>query len=105
MKEFTKEESKILKGIAIIFMVCLHLYNRYDYMDGFYKPLLFIKGQPLIFLLSFICDACVPIYCFCAGYAAYLKSSGGGFKPQKIIKFIKSILGYCYFNLYIRINF
>lgn len=73
-------------------------------MDGFYKPLLFIKGKLLIFLLSFICDACVPIYCFCAGYAAYLKSSGG-FKPQKIFKCIKSILDYCHFNLYNRIDF
>ncbi len=89
MKEFTKEESKILKGIALLFIVCLHLYNRYDYMDGFYKPLLFIKGQPLIFLLSFICDACVPIYCFCAGYAAYLKSLGEGSNLKRLLNLLK----------------
>ena len=69
MNELSKEQSKILKGIAILFMVCLHLYNRSD-TGGYYLSLLQIKGLPLVYYLSFICDACVPIYCFCAGYAA-----------------------------------
>lgn len=72
MNELTKEQSRMLKGIAIIFMLCLHLYNRSD-INGYYSSLLNIHGLPLVYYLSFICDACVPIYCFCAGYAAYLK--------------------------------
>ena len=31
MKELTNDESKILKGIAILFMIGLHLYNTLDY--------------------------------------------------------------------------
>lgn len=56
MNELTKEQSKILKGIAILFMVCLHLYNRFDTV-GYYSSLLQIKGLPLAYYLSFICDA------------------------------------------------
>ncbi|WP_299348412.1 acyltransferase family protein [uncultured Catenibacterium sp.] len=71
MTDISKNQSKMLKGIAIFFMLSLHLYNTTNYAD-FYKPLITIKGLPIIYFLSFICNACVPIYCFCAGYAAYL---------------------------------
>ena len=71
MNDISKNQSKMLKGIAIFFMLSLHLYNTTNYTD-FYKPLITIKGLPITYFLSFICDACVPIYCFSAGYAAYL---------------------------------
>lgn len=74
MKELTKDESKILKGIAILFMIGLHLYNTLDY-ENLYQPLLYIGDKPLIYYISFLFDACVPIYCFCSGYAMYLKQS------------------------------
>ena len=64
----------MLKGIAILFMVGLHLFNRSNYM-GYYQPWFFFKNQPLIYYISFIFDACVPIYCFCSGYALYLKNA------------------------------
>lgn len=32
-------------------------------------------GEPLIYYISFLFDACVPIYCFCSDYAMYLKQS------------------------------
>lgn len=73
-RELTKDESKILKGIAILFMIALHLYNTLDY-ENLYQPLLYIGDKPLIYYISFLFDACVPIYCFCSGYAMYLKQS------------------------------
>lgn len=73
MKDLTKDESKILKGIAILFMIGLHLYNTLDY-ENLYQPIL-KWGEPLIYYISFLFDACVPIYCFCSGYAMYLKQS------------------------------
>lgn len=72
MNEFTKQESTMLKAIGLIFMVCLHLYNREDIV-GYYTPLLYIGGKPLIYYISFIFDACVPIFLFSAGYAAYIQ--------------------------------
>lgn len=74
MKEQTKDESKILKGIAILFMIGLHLYNTLDY-ENLYQSLLYIGDNPLIYYISFLFDAYVPIYCFCSGYAMYLKQS------------------------------
>lgn len=69
--EFTKDESKMLKGIAILFMVGLHLYNRVE-LDGYYSAWIMIGEYPLIYYISYLFGACVPIYCFCSGYAAYL---------------------------------
>ena len=53
-------------------MLGLHLYNRSDTI-GYYSSILNIKGYPWIYYISFLFDACVPIYCFCAGYAIYIK--------------------------------
>ena len=72
LKEYTRDESLILKGIAILFMLGLHLYNR-DVTTGFYEPWIYIGNQPFIYYISFMFDACVPMYCFVAGYAAYIK--------------------------------
>ena len=71
--EFNKEESQALKGVAILFMLGLHLFNTLDY-GTLYKPLIYIGEYPLIYYVSFIFDSCVPIYCFCSGYALYLKN-------------------------------
>lgn len=71
--ELTKNESKILKGIAILFMIGLHLFNRKDSV-GLYTPIIFIGEDPLIYYISFLFDACVPIYCFISGYALYLRN-------------------------------
>lgn len=91
MEDVTKEQSKMLKGIAIIFMLCLHLYNITNY-SNLYTPLILIKGYPITYYLSFICDACVPIYCFCAGYAAYLLKNQS--KEKKRNRLIKLMITY-----------
>lgn len=43
MTDITKNQSKMLKGIAIFFMLSLHLYNTTNYTD-IYNPLIIIKG-------------------------------------------------------------
>ena len=74
MNEFTKNQSSMLKAIAILFMVGLHLYNRVD-LTGYYHPYLYIGEQPIIYIVSFLFDACVPLFLFCAGYAAYVNKN------------------------------
>ena len=85
MNELTKDESKILKGIAILFMIGLHLYNRID-IENYYNASIMINNNPLIYYISFIFDACVPIYCFCAGYAAYINQNKS--KKSSLIKLL-----------------
>lgn len=58
-----------LKSIAILMMLCLHLFNR-DY-NGLFTPLIFIGEQPLSYYISLFSDACVPIFAFVSGYGLY----------------------------------
>ena len=65
------QKSKQLQAIAILMMLCLHLFNR-DY-HGLFRPLIFIGKQPLSYYISLFCDACVPIFAFVSGYGLYFK--------------------------------
>ncbi|WP_302133145.1 acyltransferase family protein [Thomasclavelia spiroformis] len=87
MKEFTKDESKILKGITILFMLGLHLFNNID-TTKYYHPLLYIGNMPVIYYISFSFDICVPIYCFCSGYALYLKNPSMKENINRIFKLL-----------------
>jgi hypothetical protein len=68
--ELTKQQTSILKGIAILMMVCLHLF--YRSYEGLFTPLVFIGSKSLIFYVSLFCNCCVAIYCFCSGYGLYV---------------------------------
>lgn len=69
-KEFTVEEMTRLKGVSIVFMIFLHLFNR-DW-QGVYEPIILINNQPFAFLVSFFADVCLPVYLFCSGYGLYV---------------------------------
>lgn len=69
----TLRQSNQLKAIAILMMVCLHLFNR-DYV-GLFQPLIFVKGGPLSYYISLFWDACVPILAFVSGFGLYYKFS------------------------------
>lgn len=65
--ELTKNQIKMTKGIAILFMLLLHLFCTKEY-EGLYTPLIFIGDIPLVYYLALFGDCCVAIYCFCSGY-------------------------------------
>lgn len=67
--ELTKQQTTELKGIAILMMLFLHLFNRN--WEELFRPLIFIGSQPLSYYISLFCDCCVAIYCFCSGYGLY----------------------------------
>lgn len=71
MMEITVRQSNHLKSIAILMMLCLHLFNR-DY-EGLFSPLIFIREKPLIYYISLFSDACVPIFAFVSGFGLYYK--------------------------------
>lgn len=68
--ELSKTDTQMAKGIAILGMVMLHLFCRLDNLP--YTPLIYIGEKPLIYYFGLFGDMCVPIYCFCSGYAHYL---------------------------------
>ena len=63
----TKKDAKMAQGLAIIGMVALHLFCRIDNLP--YNVHIFLGGRPLIYYIGLFGDFCVPIYCFCSGYA------------------------------------
>ena len=65
--ELSKNDTKMLQGLSVVAMVCLHLFSR-NYI-GLYEPLLFIHHVPVCFCLSQLSDFCVFGFAFCSGYA------------------------------------
>ncbi|MFC3884785.1 acyltransferase family protein [Bacillus songklensis] len=72
--EISKNDTKTLKGVAILFMLLLHLFGRKE-INGLYEVFPIINGVPLIYYLGLFGDACVPIYCFASGYGLFVVHS------------------------------
>ena len=51
--ELTKNQIKMTKGIAILFMLLLHLFCTKAY-EGLYSPLIFIGNILLVYYLSLL---------------------------------------------------
>ena len=58
--ELTKNQIKMTKGIAISFMLLLHLFCTKTY-EGVYSPILFVENIPLVYYLALFGDCCVAI--------------------------------------------
>lgn len=69
--EISIQKSNQLKSIAILMMLCLHLFNQ-EY-QGLFQPLIFIGKVPLSYYVSLFCDICLPIFAFVSGYGLYFK--------------------------------
>ena len=64
----TKEETLQLKGIAILMMLFLHLFNTTANVEQCQTYIYFWNGKPLVLALSRVAAFCVPIYIFLSGY-------------------------------------
>lgn len=86
----TKLETDDIKGIAISFMLLLHLFNTYNYHD-IYTPYLLINGTPLTFYISLFADNCVVLFLFCSGYGLYASYKKAGSTEQYIKSFTRRL--------------
>lgn len=70
----SKQETQILKGVAILMMVWLHLFNKGDV--GILGNLIVVDGRPLV---AWIARACNPVSMFVAlgGYGLYFTYQRG----------------------------
>lgn len=93
--ELTKNQIKITKGIAILFMLLLHLFCTKLY-EGLYIPILFIGDVPLVYYLALFGDCCVAIYCFCSGYGLLIsyKNNEQKYFKNNIIRILKLYINY-----------
>lgn len=92
--ELSKSDMKVLKGIAILFMLLLHLFCRKD-VHGLYETFPTINGVPFIYYLALFGDACVPIYCFASGYGLFRTEQGtNSFFRKNLIRVFKLLINY-----------
>ena len=93
--ELTKQQIKITKGVAILFMLMLHLFCTKVY-KGLYTPLIFIGDIPLIYYIALFGDCCVAIYCFCSGYGLFInyKKNKDKYVKNNIIRIFKLYINY-----------
>jgi len=93
--EMTKNDTQMTKGFAIAAMVFMHLFQRLDYR-GLYTPLLYIGAKPLVFYAALLSDFCLPMYCFCSGYAHHImwKNQGGAYYKNILVRTGKFLLNY-----------
>lgn len=108
----TRDKTKVLQGVAILCMLGLHLFNRSD-ISNYYDVSLYVNifgsSIPLITIISYSFDCCVPIYLFCSGYGLAknyidnnMQYNNNNFKRIMnllyrywIIMIITCIVGYC----------
>ena len=89
--ELTKKDIKITKGVAILFMLFLHLFCRKD-INELYTTFINIKEVPLVYYLALFGDACVPIYCFVSGYGLFTSNRNGNNQNRNNLKRISKLL-------------
>lgn len=73
---FTKEHTKIAKGVAILLMLIHHLFafpDRINLNQG-YVSLLSIGGNNIEFIIGIFGKICVSMYIFLSGYGIYMSS-------------------------------
>lgn len=74
-----KNVSLQLKGVAILMMLFLHLFNRRELVELCDTTLYFWNGKPLVSALSRVAAFCVPIYLFVSGYGlSHVYDRGAG---------------------------
>lgn len=76
-KYVSRDVSSGLKGVAIMLMLFLHLFNN-PARDAGMGYLLSVDGQPLCWWLSRFCSVCVPLYMFLSGYGLWIIHRRGG---------------------------
>lgn len=80
--ELTKNDSKMLQGLSVLAMVCLHLFCR-DY-QGVFTPVVYLFGTPLSFYFGQISDFCVMGFAFISGYAHMTQIDNKGYYKRRL---------------------
>ncbi len=92
--ELSKKDNQMAKGLAIFGMIMLHLFCRNT--DLPYTPLIWIDNTPLVYYLGLFGDLCVPIYCFCSGYAQALlfQKESVSYNKNRFLRLLKFLINY-----------
>ncbi len=93
MLELTGKDTKMIQGISVLAMVCLHLFCTLDFSE-LYSPLILINDIPLSFYFAQLCDFCVVGFAFCSGYAHMIKYGQKGYYKNRLIKLLYLLINF-----------
>lgn len=93
--ELTKKQTDITKGVAILFMILLHLFCTKEWI-GLFNPIIMIDDIPLVYYLALFGDMCVAMYCFCSGYGLMMgyKSNEKTYGKKNILRLLKLYINF-----------
>lgn len=93
--EFSKKQISITKGVAILFMLLLHLFCTKSYKELF-TPVIMIGNTPLIYYIALFGDMCVAMYCFCSGYGLMIgyKNNNNNYIKRNLIRILKLYINF-----------
>lgn len=100
---FTRTDTKVIKGVAVLLMLMHHLFyfpdNRPYSMPEVRQTLPNFMGQGLETMLGIFGVICVPIFFFLAGYGLYLQTRRDGFRLEKRILAVYTHIGRSFLSL------
>lgn len=93
--ELTKKQTDITKGVAILFMLLLHLFCTKQYR-GLFNPVIMVGKTPLIYYLSLFGDMCVAMYCFTSGYGLMIgyKNNRENYIKRNLARILKLYINF-----------
>ena len=91
--ELSKQETNIIKGLAALFLVFLHLFDTREYA-GKIQSLLILRDVPIEYYLSLATGACVPMYLFCSGYGLTIVNKKNINIKDNAIRVLKLLINY-----------
>ena len=77
--EFTRRDTKIMKGIAICLMICHHTFTFADRLHGVgYVSLFSVFGYPFATFFGHFSRVCLYIFTLLGGYGTYVSAKKNG---------------------------
>jgi hypothetical protein len=80
MDTFSKHETSVMKGVAILFMLFLHLFNNTCHAG--LTPLLYINKESFVYIFS-VCTYPVEFFLLFSGYGLYISYRNGKYNNVK----------------------
>ncbi len=91
---FSKEDTKAIKGIAIVFMIYHHLFAFPERAGRTWQSLFSLSGEPIAYWIGDFGKICVAVFMFLAGYGTWVSCEG----KENTVGIIKEKIKRLYFT-------
>lgn len=91
--ELNSEDTKMIQGLSVLAMICLHLFDRIE-INGLYRPLIYVGGVPFVYCLAQLSDFCVMGFAFCTGYGHMALERQPDFYKKRLKSLVSLLINY-----------